>query len=151
MSDIETAIAIAVKAHAGQKDKTGQPYILHPLRVMFRLQKSVDQIVGVLHDVVEDTHGKLEPVAFETLRRAGFSEEVVAAIEGVTKRLDAAGGEEKYEPFIERAASNPVSRRVKIADLEDNMDLRRLPQMTSKDQARLAKYLAAWRRLQEVG
>lgn len=150
MSDIETAIEIAVKAHAGQKDKSGQPYILHPLRVMFRLQKSVDQIVGVLHDVVEDTHGKPEPVTFDTLRRAGFSEEVVAAVEGVTKRRDAAG-EEEYGPFIERAAQNPVSRRVKIADLEDNMDLRRLPQMTSKDQARLAKYLAAWRRLQEVG
>lgn len=150
MSDIETAIAMAVAAHAGQKDKVGQPYILHPLRVMFRLQRPVDQIVGVLHDVVEDTHGKPEPVTFDTLRRAGFSEEVVAAIEGVTKRRDAAG-EEEYEPFIERAAQNPVSRRVKIADLEDNMDVRRLPRLTAKDQDRLARYVAAWHRLQQVG
>jgi (p)ppGpp synthase/HD superfamily hydrolase len=81
MNPLESAIALAVEAHRGQLDKSGRPYILHPLRVMFRCTTDLERTVAVLHDVVEDT-GR----TFDDLRRLGFSEEVIAALDGVTKR-----------------------------------------------------------------
>jgi (p)ppGpp synthase/HD superfamily hydrolase len=104
---------------------------------MFRCETEVERIVAVLHDVVEDT-GR----SFDDLRKLGYSEEVLAALDCVTKR----DGED-YQQFVTRAASNPVARRVKIADLEDNMDVRRLARVESKDAERLAKYVSAWRML----
>ena len=140
MATLEDAIALAVEAHRGQKEKAGQPYVLHVLRVMFRCETEIERIVAVLHDVVEDT-GR----SFDDLRRLSYSEEILAALECVTKREG-----ESYEQFVERAAQNPVARRVKLADLEDNMDLRRLPAVSQKDLDRLARYVAAWRRLKEA-
>ena len=142
MNPLETAIAIAVKAHQGQFDKSGQPYILHPLRVMFRCKGDLARTVAVLHDVVEDT-----PTTLDDLRNAGFSEEVLAALDCVTKREG-----ESYEAFVERAAANPIVRQVKLADLEDNMDLRRLPATDLSPRAvdRLNRYIAAWHRLQKL-
>jgi len=131
------AIALAVDAHGGVLDKSGQPYILHPLRVIFRCQGEVERIVAVLHDVVEDT-GR----TFDDIRKLGFSEEVIAALDCVTKRDG-----ETYEQFVERAAANPIARKVKLADLEDNMDVRRLPGVEQKDWERMQKYLRAWKRL----
>jgi (p)ppGpp synthase/HD superfamily hydrolase len=141
MSLLEKAIAIAVEAHRGQKDKSGAPYILHPLRVMARVQTEHEKIVAVLHDVVED-HGNVWPA--ERLRKEGFDDCILDALDRVTKRKD-----ESYEQFVERSAANPISRAVKIADLEDNMDIRRLNDVTEKDRERLKKYLAAHRRLLE--
>jgi (p)ppGpp synthase/HD superfamily hydrolase len=127
-----------VKAHQGQVDKYGKPYILHPLRVMFRLETELEQMVGVLHDVVEDSD-----VTFADLRHIGYSEAVIMALDGVTRRED-----ETYDEFVERSLAHPVSRRVKLADLEDNMDLRRLTEeMTEKDVARMNRYRRAWQRL----
>jgi (p)ppGpp synthase/HD superfamily hydrolase len=134
---LETAIRIAVEAHAGQKEKNGQPYILHPLRVMARVATDEEKIVSVLHDVVEDT-----PVTVEQLKARGFPPHILEAVDCVTKREH-----ETYDEFIARSASNPISLRVKIADLEDNMDLRRLAHVTPKDQQRLSRYLAAHQRL----
>jgi (p)ppGpp synthase/HD superfamily hydrolase len=134
---LEDAIALAVEAHRGQREKAGKPYILHVLRVMFRCETETERIVAVLHDVVEDT-GR----SFDDLRKMGYSEEVLAALDCVTKR----DGEE-YQQFVARAASNPVAKRVKIADLEDNMDVRRLIRVEPKDGERLAKYVIAWRTL----
>src|SRR4051794_32968482 len=94
---LESAIAVAVEAHRGQMDKSGQPYILHPLRVMFRCETDAERTVAVLHDVVEDTS-----VTVDDLRRAGFGEDVLAALDCVTKREG-----EGYEAFVERAAANP--------------------------------------------
>lgn len=141
MNPLETAISIAVQSHQGQLDKSGQPYILHPLRVMFRCEGDLARTVAVLHDVVEDT-----PTTLEDLRNAGFSEEVLAALDCVTKRQG-----ESYEAFVERAAANPIARKVKLADLEDNMDLRRLPSqdLTASATERLNRYIAAWHRLQK--
>jgi len=138
LNQLERAIAIAVEAHRGQFDKAGRPYVLHPLRMMFRMQNDTEMIVAVLHDVVEDA----EDWTFEKLRAEGFDEQVLAALDGVTKRDG-----ESYEEFIHRAARNPVARRVKLADLEDNMDIRRLQQLGERDGARLAKYLRAWQTL----
>lgn len=139
MSLLEKAIAIAVEAHAGKKDKAGQPYILHPLRVMFGVATEDERIVAVLHDVVED-HGDVWPV--ERLRQSGFPQPILDALDCVTKREG-----ESYEQFIERSASNPVARSVKLADLQDNMDITRQKEITEKDRERLNKYLAAYRRL----
>jgi (p)ppGpp synthase/HD superfamily hydrolase len=132
---LEKAVGIAVEAHRGQRDRYGAPYISHPIRVMQRLKTPAEQTVGILHDVVEDTRW-----TFEDLRREGFPNQVLHALECVTKR-DA----EAYEDFVKRSASDHLARRVKLADLEDNMDLRRLPEVTEKDLPRLQKYVKAWR------
>lgn len=138
MPTLEDAIALAVKMHQGQVDKVGQPYILHPLRVMFRMEEETAQIVGILHDVVEDSE-----VTFDDLRQWGYSEEIIEALDGVTRRE-----EETYEEFVERSLAHPISRRVKLADLEDNMDVRRMPTtFTEKDFKRLERYRKAWTRL----
>ena len=138
MSTLEHAITLAIKVHQGQLDKYGRPYILHPLRVMFRLETELEQIVGVLHDVIEDSD-----MTFDDLRRMGYSEAVLTALDGVTRRED-----ETYDEFVTRSLAHPVSRRVKLADLEDNMDLRRLSvQLTEKDFERLQRYRRAWERL----
>lgn len=132
------AIELALRAHAKQVDKVGMPYVLHPLRVMQRVKDEKAKIVAVLHDVVEDT-----PNTLKDLEGMGYPPEIVQAIEGVTKREG-----ESYEQFVERAAANPLSRMVKMADLEDNMDIRRLPELTDKDVLRLCRYLKAWQALQ---
>jgi (p)ppGpp synthase/HD superfamily hydrolase len=137
ISLLEKAIAIAAQAHRGQKRKDGSPYILHPLRMMLRLETEPERTVAVLHDVVEDT-----PWTIDDLRREGFPEDILQALDCVTRRNG-----ESYEAFVDRAALNPVARRVKLADLEDNMNVRELPEVTPKDTERLAKYLKAWQRL----
>lgn len=137
MADLEEAISIAVEAHRGQKDRAGAPYILHPLRVMFRVQTDAERMAAVLHDVVEDTGWTLD-----ALRERGFPSEVVEAVDHLTRR-----GGESYDDFVTRAAAHPVARRVKVADLEDNMDVRRTGTLSESDVERLSRYLRAWRRL----
>jgi (p)ppGpp synthase/HD superfamily hydrolase len=133
MSMLEKAIAIAVTAHAGQRDKAGEPYILHPLRVMFRVNSASERIVAVLHDVVEDSDW-----TFEQLREEGFPDEILDALNSVTKRDG-----EVYKDFVERAGSNAIGRQVKLADLEDNCDLSRIAQPVEKDYQRIEKYKSA--------
>lgn len=137
MPTLEEAIALAAQAHRGQVDKAGQPYVLHLLRVMFRVETEQERIVAVLHDLVEDTS-----YTFDDLRALGYPAEIVEALDRVTRRP-----EESYEQFVERAAANPVSRRVKLADLEDNMDIRRYTTLTERDLERLQRYLRAWQRI----
>lgn len=135
MPTLEDAIALAVEVHKGQLDKYGKPYILHPLRVMFRLEGDVEKVVGILHDVVEDSD-----ITLEDLREMGYGEDVIAALDGVTRRDD-----ETYDEFVQRSRQHPVSLRVKLADLEDNMDIRRLPaEMQEQDFERLKRYRRAW-------
>jgi len=133
MSTLERAIRIAAEKHEGQLDKAGAPYILHPLRMMLRLSTTDERITAVLHDVVEDSDASLG-----ALRAAGFSEIVIQAIDSVTKRPG-----ESYESFVLRAASNPIGRRVKLADLEDNSDLSRITNPTAGDYERTEKYRRA--------
>jgi len=130
MSTIERAIEIAARAHAEQRDKAGQPYIFHPLRVMLAVDGEHARMAAVLHDTVEDT-----AVSVEDLRAAGFADAVVSAVIALTKlpgeaRIDAA----------RRAAANEIARQVKLADVSDNMDLKRIAEPTEKDFARLAEY-----------
>jgi (p)ppGpp synthase/HD superfamily hydrolase len=134
---IEDAILLAAQAHRGQVDKAGEPYILHPLRVMLRLKDEAGRIAAVLHDVLEDAG-----VTIEFLRERGYSEEVLRALDALTRRPG-----ESYAGFIERAAADPLARRVKLADLADNLDASRLPEITPKARERIARYQAAWERL----
>jgi (p)ppGpp synthase/HD superfamily hydrolase len=140
MSLLEKAIGISVAAHRGQTDKSGAPYIMHPLRVMGRMDNDTDRIVAVLHDVIEDTK-----TTADDLHREGFPDEILQALAHMTKNDG-----ELYNDFVARAASNPIALRVKLADLEDNMDVRRLESVTERDAKRLTKYLVAWRYLKTV-
>ncbi len=140
MANLERAIALAALAHEGQTDKTGAPYILHPLRMMMRLETEEAKIVAVLHDVVEDTEWTLEGLATE-----GFSDAVLLALDRVTKREG-----ESYTDFVGRAAVDPIARQVKLMDLEDNMNVLRLADVTDKDLERLRKYHHAWKTLRGV-
>jgi (p)ppGpp synthase/HD superfamily hydrolase len=135
MATLERAIAIAVEAHAGQVDKAGAPYVLHPLRMMLRMRSPDAAIVAALHDVVEDGPGW----SMERLRAEAFSERVLEALARVTKLTP----DEDYEAFIRRAAGDPISRAVKLADLEDNLNLLRIADPQPRDFERLAKYRRA--------
>jgi GTP diphosphokinase / guanosine-3',5'-bis(diphosphate) 3'-diphosphatase len=130
VTTLERAIQIAAKAHTGQLDKAGQPYILHPLRLMFAVNDMNEKIAAVLHDVVEDT-----PVTLEDLLSEGFSQDIVDAVEALTKRE----GESRLEAAT-RAAQNKIALVVKLADVNDNMDLKRIPNLTEKDFMRLKEY-----------
>jgi (p)ppGpp synthase/HD superfamily hydrolase len=130
MSTLERAIELAAKAHAGQVDKAGAPYILHPLRLMLAVRTPHERMAAVLHDIVEDT-----PVTFDDLVAEGFPAEVVAAVRALTKTDG-----EKRIAAAHRAAADPVARAVKLADVADNMDLSRIAAPTEKDFARLKEY-----------
>jgi (p)ppGpp synthase/HD superfamily hydrolase len=134
MSTPERAIIIAAEAHAGQLDKAGAPYVLHPLRMMLRVSSTDERIVAVLHDVCEDCPGW----TFDRLRAEGFSEHIIQALQSVTKR----DGED-YEAFVRRAATNAIGRRVKLADLHDNSDLSRIARPSERDFRRIEKYRRA--------
>ena len=131
---LEDAIALACRAHLGQIDKNGQPYILHVLRVMLRQQDPAGRIVAALHDVVEDS-----ATTIDDLRIAGYSPEICDAVDALTHRDG-----ESYDDMISRIAPNPLARRVKRADLEDNMSPdRRIP----GDDHRQKRYATAYARL----
>jgi (p)ppGpp synthase/HD superfamily hydrolase len=144
MTKLERAIAIAVEAHSGQVDKAGRPYILHPLRLMARMSSDSDMMAAVLHDVVEDGPGW----TFERLAKEGIPPDVIEALRHLTKTP---AEEEDYDAFVRRAGENPIARRVKLADLEDNMDIRRIAAPSQRDFERLAKYRRSWEYLRSLG
>lgn len=133
MSTLERAIVIAAEAHAGQVDKTGAPYILHPLRVMLAVEGVEAKVAAVLHDVVEDT-----PWTLEELRAEGFGTDVVDAVDGLTRRVG-----EVYLDFCRRAASHELARRVKLADLADNLDPDRLAALPDSHRSLADRYRKA--------
>jgi len=134
---LERAIAIAEKQHVGQVDKAGRPYMEHPLRVMKAMSNDAERIVAILHDVIEDTDLTLDQLAAE-----GFPGYILEALDSVTRRDG-----ETYEAFVARAARNPIGRRVKYADLQDNADLARIAAPTAADIARTEKYHRAMAQL----
>ncbi len=130
MSDLNKAIELACQAHAGQVDKAGQHYILHPMRLMLGLQEDEERIVAVLHDVIEDSD-----ITLNDLVKYRFSKSVIDAIDCLSKRTS-----ERYEDFIMRISSNKLARKIKIEDIKDNLDLTRMTSISDKDLARVAKY-----------
>ena len=138
MATIEKAIEIATKAHAGVKDKQGEPYLLHPIRVMMSVEGEAAQIVAVLHDVVEDTD-----VALDDIRNDGFSNEVIDALTLVTHERD-----QPYADYVIACRANQLARQVKLSDLRDNTSLSRLlvrPNKYKTDALRMQRYLLSYR------
>lgn len=131
MSDLNQAIQIATIAHAGQVDKGGNPYIMHPIRVMLAMETEEERIVAILHDVLEDC----PEWSAARLISEGFSPSVISALISLARRQD-----EPYGHFIDRISRSSLARKVKIADMRDNMDLSRIPNPTEMDRARVMKY-----------
>lgn len=140
--NLERAIQIAVEAHAGQRDKAGEPYVLHPLRMMFAVKSEAERIVAVLHDVVEDC----DSWSFDRLKAEGFAPSILDALDSVTKRAG-----EDYTAFVQRAGLNPIGRSVKFADLQDNMDLSRIADPSDHDHRRIERYREALAYLSTLG
>jgi (p)ppGpp synthase/HD superfamily hydrolase len=135
---LDDAIQVARRAHEGQLDKSGRPYIAHPLRVMGALRDEHERMAAVLHDVVEDTD-----VTLDYLTEAGCPPDVLAAVDAVSKRP----GEERAA-YLARVAANPIALAVKRADIADNMSPDRLARLDTETQERLrAKYESALRQL----
>lgn len=132
-ASLDDAIALARRAHSGQTDKAGKDYIEHPLRVMENCASVQAKIVGVLHDVVEDSDFTLDD-----LQQMNFAPEVVEAVALLTK-----SGDIEYSNYIAQIKNNAIAREVKMADLRDNMNLSRIAQPTEKDFKRLEKYRGA--------
>ena len=134
-TSLEATLAFALGKHWGQVDKAGAPYILHPLRVMLRMKTDEERRVALLHDVVEDCG-----VTPKQLRALGLSKQEVEAVLALTK-LPAE--EDDYQAFIRRVSTNPLATRVKLGDLEDNLDVSRLQRVDAKAKKRLEKYAMA--------
>lgn len=137
---LNRAIRIAIAAHEDQYDThNGRPYIEHPFRVMNAGQTLQEKIVGILHDVVEDTEWTQEALSEEN-----FSEEIVNGVDAMTRR-----DHETYDEYLLRVEQNPVAVRVKLNDLTDNMDIRRYDELTAHDFERMKRYLKAYKQLTE--
>jgi guanosine-3',5'-bis(diphosphate) 3'-pyrophosphohydrolase len=137
MATLEKAIALAAGAHAGQLDKQGNSYILHPLRVMMRVQDDEARMVAVLHDTLEDTS-----LTEKDLREAGFSAAVIAAVQTVTRHKG-----QSYADYVVGCSRSEVARQVKLADLEDNARLDRMLLRASRlqdDLKRIHRYTLSY-------
>lgn len=134
---IELALQRALSAYAGKVDDGGQPYIMHPLRVMATLDDLVSQCVALLHDVIEDGG-----VTADDLRADGFPEAVVSAVVVLTREEG-----EPYESYIKRVRSHPLARKVKLKDIEDNLNVLRLGSLSDYHLKRIRKYHSAWKLL----
>jgi (p)ppGpp synthase/HD superfamily hydrolase len=134
---LHQALLIATRVHQDQQDRYGASYLRHVMRVAERGRNDDERTVGLLHDVVEDS-----PMTLDDLRREGFPEYIVQAVDCLTKREG-----EPYEQFVDRTKTNKLAVAVKLNDLEDNMDVRRAPRLEEKDLERLNKYLRAWHQL----
>lgn len=140
MNMLNKAIEIAAKAHAGQVDKGGAPYILHPLRVMLNCESEAAKVCAALHDVIEDTN-----ITLDDLKAEGFTEEIITILDCLTKRAG-----ESYDDFIDRVLTNETACRVKLADLADNMNLTRIQKPNVKDEERIKKYNQAADRISDA-
>lgn len=136
---LERSIIISAIYHAGQLDKGGTQYIFHPLSVALELKNEKEQVVAILHDVVEDTE-----ITFEDLEVLGFTEEIIEAVRSITKRK-----KEDYFVYVRRAKLNDIGLKVKREDLLKNMDISRIPNPTERDMIRLEMYKKALNLLEE--
>lgn len=110
------ALAIAARTHCGQRDKAGEPYILHPIRVAMRLPPGLLQAVGLLHDTIEDSHPAIHDFIEGDIRLM-LGSGIVSLVRGLSRKPDV-----PYEHYIEELAPDPILRPVKLADIADNLD-----------------------------
>ena len=130
----QIALELAVEKHKNQTDKAGNPYILHPLHVMENVNSKEGKIVAILHDIIEDTD-----ITEDYLLKIGLSKRIVDAVVALTRSEDM-----DYQEYIKNLSPNPLAKEVKLADLEHNMDLKRLPTLEEKDLERNRKYQIAY-------
>jgi (p)ppGpp synthase/HD superfamily hydrolase len=135
MNLLEKVITFALEAHTGQIDKYGRPYILHPLHLMSQMDTDEERMVALLHDVVEDTNRTPADIA-----ALGVPHSVVEAVALLTHHKE----QIPYLDYVRALKSNPLARKVKLADLRHNMDIRRMDAIREKDAARLERYRRAW-------
>ena len=140
MNLIEKSLQIALRAYSGKTDKAGREYILHPLRVMAKMNTEIEMSAALLHDVIEDSE-----ITAEQLLAEGIPAEVVEAVQFLSKNEG-----EEYQDFVIRAKKNQLAAKVKIADIEDNIDVLRLQSLDDYDLARVKKYHSAWHLLHET-
>lgn len=136
---LQRAIALATKAHKGQTRFNGEPYILHPMRVMLKMGSAEMMAVAVLHDVIEDTR-----TTFDDVINIGFHAGMVDTLECLTHRKS-----EPYPDYISRVAENEFAVVVKLADLEDNLAILNLPEIALRDIKRIEKHYKAYKFLGE--
>lgn len=137
---LERSIIFATEKHKGQVDKGGQPYILHPLRVMGNCSSIETKIVGILHDILEDTETTKEDL-LEFLPNY-----IVNSIINLTRLKN-----ESYENYLERVSKDYYATQVKLMDLKDNMNLDRLNKIEMRDMKRYLKYRKALDYLNNYG
>lgn len=137
---LEKSIMFATEKHIGQVDKSGQPYILHPLRVMENCPNMETKIVAVMHDVLEDTETTKEDLL------KFLPKHLVNAIVSITKVEN-----EAYDDYLKRVGNNYYATQVKLMDLKDNMNLDRLEKIERKDMKRYLKYRKAVEYLKDYG
>ena len=133
------ALQISFYAHKNQVDKSNLPYVYHPFHVAEQMKDETSTIVALLHDVVEDTNMTLEDI-----EKQGFSKEVIDALKCMTHEDNI-----DYEEYIKNIAMNPIAIKVKLADIEHNMDTNRLNAITDKDLERVKKYKKCYKYLIE--
>ena len=127
------AFLLCMAKHWEQRDKAGKRYIWHPIHVMLKVKGYNEKIVALLHDVVEDTD-----VTILDLKNLKFSKEVIEAVDVISKKKD-----QEYFSYLELVKNNNIAKKVKIADLKHNSDLKRLRSITQKDIGRAIKYKKA--------
>lgn len=132
---LSKAIAIAAKGFEGKLDKSGEPYIMHCIRVMNAVHSTEEKILGILHDCVED-----HVITLHELEEMGFPHDIIRDLDRLThdKKLNT------YEDYIKKISWSSRAVSVKRADLKDNTDITRLKGLTKKDFDRLEKYHKAW-------
>lgn len=133
------ASKIAYKAHDGQTDKAGVPYIFHPIHIAEQMDSEESCVVALLHDVIEDSD-----ITLEILNKY-FNDDIITALRVLTKKEN-----DDYVMYIKRVKTNKLATKVKIKDLEHNRDLRRLDEVTDKDRKRSMKYWEAIRYLEDI-
>lgn len=133
-------LVLATTAHAGQFDKAGQPYILHCLKVLHYLKSDDEQLqcIAVGHDIIEDTK-----TTYEDLLNAGMTTRIIEGIADLTKMPG-----ETYKAYKTKVLNNSDARKVKLADLRHNSDLRRMKGVSEKDIKRVAKYMEFYAEIQ---
>ncbi len=131
--NVSKAYQLALAAHKGQVDKGGKPYINHPVMVAKSVCTEAEQTVALLHDIIEDTD-----MTLDDLRAEGFSEQVIEAVDCITKR-----NKEPLNQYLHRVKGNCLATSVKLADLAHNSDLSRISHPTETDYARTERYKKA--------
>ena len=134
------AANVALRAHEGQMDRAGWPYVLHPVHVAEQMTSEDSCVVALLHDVLEDSD-----ITIEELRAEGFTEKQLEAVQLMTRTEDM-----PYMEYVKRLSVNDIAREVKLGDLMHNMDRSRLSELTEKDEKRYQKYEDARKFLMDI-